>query len=130
MTETNGAFPVVPYADPRAAIAWLERCLDATTLMVHPPEGDLVEHAEILVGTGIVMIADLRRTDSPFVMPGPVSVYVVVDDPDALHARATAAGAELVRDLQDQPYGSREFSVRDPGGNVWSLGTYRPGSTA
>jgi uncharacterized glyoxalase superfamily protein PhnB len=76
------------------------------------------------------MIADLRRTDSPFVMPGPVSVYLVVDDPDALHARAAAAGAELVRDLQDQPYGSREFSVRDPGGNVWSLGTYRPGSTA
>jgi len=34
-----------------------------------------------------------------------------------------------VRDLQDTDYGSREYSVRDPEGNVWSFGTYRPGTT-
>jgi uncharacterized glyoxalase superfamily protein PhnB len=52
--------------------------------------------------------------------------YLVVDDPDARHARAVAAGAEVVQELVDQPYGSREFAVRDPDGNIWSLGTYRP----
>ncbi|MFR9750988.1 VOC family protein [Nocardia sp. 004] len=47
-----------------------------------------------------------------------------VVDPDALFARATAAGAEVVRDLRDEDYGSRGFTVRDPEGNLWSFGTY------
>jgi uncharacterized glyoxalase superfamily protein PhnB len=52
--------------------------------------------------------------------------YVVVDDPDALHDRAKAAGATIERELSDQDYGSREFTARDPEGNLWSFGTYRP----
>lgn len=35
-------------------------------------------------------------------------------------------GAEVVMGLTDQPYGSREFAVTDPEGDVWSVGTYRP----
>jgi uncharacterized glyoxalase superfamily protein PhnB len=55
-----------------------------------------------------------------------VSVYVVVEDADAHHARAVAAGAEIVLPLRDQDYGSRDYSARDPEGNIWSFGTYRP----
>ena len=47
-------------------------------------------------------------------------------DPDGHHDRAVAAGAELVMGLTDQDYGSREYAVRDPEGNVWCFGTYRP----
>ena len=47
-------------------------------------------------------------------------------DADAAHARAVAAGATIVRPLQDTPYGSREFSVKDPEGHSWSVGTYDP----
>jgi uncharacterized glyoxalase superfamily protein PhnB len=73
------------------------------------------------------MINDADRDDaSPFALPGPVLLYVVVDDPDALHDRAAAAGADIVTGLTDQDYGSREFAARDPQGNVWSFGTYRP----
>jgi uncharacterized glyoxalase superfamily protein PhnB len=131
MTETvNGAFPIVPYPDPREAIVWLERAFGAVATMVHPPDpgpGEPIEHAEILVGTGIVMLSDTRRADtSPFALAGPVVVYVVVDDPDALHERAVAAGAQIIRGLTDQSYGSREFAARDHAGNIWSFGTYRP----
>ena len=124
----NGAFPIVPYADARAGIAWLERAFGAEATALYPPETDqILVHAEVRVGTGIVMPADTRRAaESPFARSGPVAVYVVVDDPDALHARAIAAGAEIVRELNDQDYGSREFAVRDPDGNLWSFGTYRP----
>ena len=37
-----------------------------------------------------------------------------------------AAGATIERELTDQDYGSREFTARDPEGNLWSFGTYRP----
>ena len=57
---------------------------------------------------------------------GRASLYLVVDDPDAHHARALEAGAELVRDLKDEDYGSRAYTARDPEGNLWSFGTYRP----
>jgi uncharacterized glyoxalase superfamily protein PhnB len=126
----NGAFPIVPYADPRAAIAWLERAFGAEATALHPPEPDqILVHAEVRVGTGIVMPTDSRRAgESLFVLPGPVAVYVVVDDPDSLHERAVAAGAEIVMGLTDQDYGSRDFAARDPEGNVWSFGTYRPGA--
>lgn len=130
MSETltiNGAVPIVPFSDPRAAIGWLERAFAATATLVVPQEPDQpLKHAEVKVGTGLVMIDDADRTDSPFAMPGPVVVYVVVDDPDGLHDRAVAAGAEIVMGPTDQDYGSREFAARDPHGNVWCFGTYRP----
>jgi uncharacterized glyoxalase superfamily protein PhnB len=62
----------------------------------------------------------------PDALASTVSLYVIVDDPDAHHARAAAAGARIVRDLVDEPYGSREYSARDPEGNLWSFGTYDP----
>jgi uncharacterized glyoxalase superfamily protein PhnB len=57
---------------------------------------------------------------------GVTSVYVAVADPDAHHDRAVAAGAEVTRELVDTDYGSRDYAVRDPEGNRWSFGTYRP----
>jgi uncharacterized glyoxalase superfamily protein PhnB len=124
----QGVFPIVPYRRPREAIAWLERAFGAEAVAVYPPEADQpLVHAEVRVGEGIVMLNDADRDDgSPFRLTGPVLVYVVVDDPDALHDRAKAAGAEIVRGLADQDYGSRDFAARDPYGNVWSFGTYRP----
>jgi uncharacterized glyoxalase superfamily protein PhnB len=59
-------------------------------------------------------------------LSGTVSIYVVVDDPDRHHAVAADAGAQIVRELEDMSYGSREYSVRDCEGNLWSFGTYDP----
>ena len=132
MTETitiNGAVPIVPYTNPRDDIGWLERTFGAVATAVHPPEPDQpLKHAEVRVGTGLVMINDADRDDgSPFALPGPVLLYVTIDDPEHVrHDRAVAEGAEIVMGLTDQDYGSREFAARDPHGNVWSFGTYRP----
>lgn len=124
----NGAVPIVPYDDPRAAIGWLGRAFGGVATEVHPSgPAEPLQHAEVRVGTGVVMLSDAARpAGSAFRLPGPIAVYVVVDDPDALHDRAVAAGAEIVMGLVDQPYGSREFAARDGHGNVWSFGTYRP----
>jgi uncharacterized glyoxalase superfamily protein PhnB len=53
-------------------------------------------------------------------------VYVAVDDPDAHHDQAAAAGARVIQPLTDQPYGSREYGALDPEGNRWFFGTYAP----
>ena len=127
-TTLNGAFPIVPYPDPRAAIGWLERAFGGVATEVHPPDpAEPLVHAEVRIGTGVVMLSDTARVgENAYSFPGPVAVYVVVDDPDALHDRAVAAGVEIVAGLTDQPYGSRDFAARDHHGNVWSSGTYRP----
>jgi uncharacterized glyoxalase superfamily protein PhnB len=52
--------------------------------------------------------------------------YIVVANADEVYARAQAAGGVVVRAIQDTPYGSREFSVKDPEGHSWSVGTYDP----
>ena len=69
-----------------------------------------------------------RRFKSPAELGGVETrgVYVVVPDADAVHARAVAAAAEIIRPVQDTPYGSREFAVKDPEGHSWSVGTYDP----
>ncbi len=53
-------------------------------------------------------------------------MYVVVPDANAVYKRAQAAGATVVRSIEDTHYGSREFSVKDPEGHTWTVGTYDP----
>lgn len=127
--SVTGAVPVVPFTEPRKAIEWLSTAFGAVPTLVVPPDPDQpLRHAEVRIGTGVVMVDDADR-DGVFALPGPVVVYVVVDtaaEVDALHDRAAAAGAEIVQQLTDQDYGSHEFAARDPHGNIWSFGTYRP----
>jgi uncharacterized glyoxalase superfamily protein PhnB len=54
------------------------------------------------------------------------AIYLVVPDPDAHYARAVAAGASVMMEIQDQDYGGRGYSCLDLDGNVWSFGDYDP----
>jgi uncharacterized glyoxalase superfamily protein PhnB len=91
-------------------------------------EGDVVHHAQLSwpLGGG-VMLGSVRNDphDGWPIQPGTVGCYVVVDDPDALFRRVRSGGAEIIDELHDTDYGSRDFSIRDPEGNRWSFGTYR-----
>ena len=122
-------WPILSFRDARAAITFLETAFGFETRAVHARDGapEVVEHAEMRwpLGGGI-MFGTAAKDDSVFGrrLPGNDSVYVVCLDPDVLFARATAAGAEVVRGLVDEDYGSRGFTVRDPEGNLWSFGTY------
>jgi uncharacterized glyoxalase superfamily protein PhnB len=87
-----------------------------------------VEHAELRwpEGGGIMLGSAVEGAGTFAGRPtGVSSSYLVTDHPDDLHARATAAGAEVVDDLHDTDYGSRGFTVRDPEGSLWTVGTYR-----
>lgn len=120
------AYPILRYRDAPAAIDWLERAFGFRRRVVHPAPDGTIGHAELSVGTGIVMLGSATR-ELPRDEPGDShSVYVAVDDPDAHHDRAVAAGAEVVRPLVDLDYGSRDYSARDLEGRLWHFGTYRP----
>jgi uncharacterized glyoxalase superfamily protein PhnB len=122
-------WPCVNYADAPAGIAFLAALGFEERLVVRAEdEPDVVEHAELRwpEGGGL-MCGSAGRGDEPFAsMPtGASNIYVVTDDPDAVHDRAAAAGATVVRPMREEDYGSRGFTVADAEGNLWSFGTYR-----
>jgi uncharacterized glyoxalase superfamily protein PhnB len=117
--------PTLRYDDAKAAIDFLERAFGFNRKAVMENEDGTIGHAELTHGSGMVMIGSSGQGDPQF-DTGHASIYVVVADPDAVHDRAKAAGAEMSRELQDMEYGSREFSAKDTEGNVWSFGTYDP----
>lgn len=123
--------PFIRYDDAPAAVRFLTDAFGFDQRLVVPGDDATIAHAELTHGTGMIMIGSTRddafrirsAQDLGFTSQG---VYVVVDDPDAHHDRAKAAGAEIVSELTDQDYGSREYVARDLEGNLWSFGTYDP----
>lgn len=124
-------YPCLSYRDANAAIAFLVEAFGFEEVAVYRGEDGQVQHAELALGTCIVMIGS-ERADLGWVSPATagmrtmsISVYWPHDLAAQL-ARATAVGATVTRPLQPTAYGSMEFSVRDPEGNEWHWGTYRP----
>jgi uncharacterized glyoxalase superfamily protein PhnB len=121
-------YPSLRYHDARAAIDFLSEAYGFTEKAVHAGDDGVIHHAELSGFGGIVMLGTEPEGGDPLwgSHAGQSWLYLSTDDPDALHDRAVAAGAQVVRELQDTDYGSREFSTRDPEGNIWSFGTYEP----
>lgn len=120
-------WPTLRAKDARSLIRFLVDAFGFEETAVYG-DGDRVDHAQLSwpLGGGIMLGSARGGPDDAWpLQPGTFGGYVVTDDPDALYARATAAGAEVTRPLNGTDYGSREFAVRDPEGNLWSFGTYR-----
>ena len=124
-------FPALRYADANAAVSFLTRAFGAEEKAVHRGDDGVIHHAELRIGVGIFMLGQYSAEgwlggEPPNPYASTVSIYAVISDPDAHHARALQAGAQIVRDPVDMPYGSREYTARDLEGNLWSFGTYDP----
>jgi uncharacterized glyoxalase superfamily protein PhnB len=121
----SSVIPSLRYKDAPRAVRWLEEAFGFKPAMVVDGENGTIAHAELTYGDGMVMLGS-DRDDQYGSHAGHGWLYVVVEDADAHYAQARAAGAEIVRELADQDYGSRDYSARDFEGNLWSFGTYRP----
>jgi uncharacterized glyoxalase superfamily protein PhnB len=123
--------PSLTYDDAPAAIEWLCRAFGFTKRFVVSGSNDRVEHSELSLGTGVVMVSSPKPEDrrvSPRALAGSAqALSVFVPDPDAHHKRAVAAGARVIRPLQTEEYGARGYMVVDPEGHMWYFGNYRPG---
>lgn len=122
-SDAPNVFPGLRYRDEHAAMEWLTRAFGFQRHALLTDDDGKVVHAEMRLGPGIVMFGAAPECAEGF------NVYVYVEDVDAHHARARAAGAEIVRPLADTSYGSREYGARDLDGHHWYFGNYRPAGT-
>ncbi|OCK58086.1 glyoxalase [Bradyrhizobium sp. LMTR 3] len=129
-SEAPRLYPTMRCRDAEAMIRWLEEIVGFTERVAYR-NGGAVQHAELAYGPSLLMLGQ-SRDDEYGKLVGDIggrrtdALYVAVDDPDALYAKVKAAGGKIEMELRDTDYGSRDFACRDPEGNLWSFGTYRP----
>ena len=128
-SEAPTLYPSMRYRDGAAAIDFLERAFGFEERVVYRNDDGTIAHAELSYGPSILMLGT-DRDDLYGKRAGQGWLYVAVEDADAHCACALAAGATLMTELHDTGYGSRDYTVGDPEGNIWSFGTYRPGVEA
>jgi PhnB protein len=117
--------PALAVHDAVKAIAFYQQAFDATELYrLIDPESGGVGHAELLINGTMIMLADEYPAfnKTPQTLGGTaVKFSLMVDDVDASVARASSAGATVVRPPSDEFYGHRSATVRDPFGHEWML---------
>jgi uncharacterized glyoxalase superfamily protein PhnB len=127
----SSIIPCLRYRDAPAAIDWLKRAFGFVEHAVYRDEADGIAHAELTLDDAMIMLGSAREDGFGALQGVPdgqvtQSAYIIVTDPDAHHARAVAAGAEIVMPLKTEDYGGRGYSCRDPEGHLWNFGSYDP----
>lgn len=111
------------------AIEFYKKAFGATELMRMAGPGGKVMHAEIKIGDSPIMVADEfpeMGVRGPQALGGsPVSIFLYVEDVDALAKQAIAAGAKELMPVQDQFWGDRYGKLQDPFGHVWDIATHK-----
>ena len=123
------ATPYLIVKDAARAIEFYKQAFGATELFRLADPNGKVGHAEIKIGDSPIMLADEfpeMGAVSPQTLGGtPVSILLYVDDVDAFAAQAIAAGAKVLRPVQDQFYGDRSGTFADPFGHKWGFATHK-----
>lgn len=133
--RNSSVVPSMAYRNAPEAIEWLCRVFGFEKHAVYPGPDNTILHSELTLGGGMIMVGSAMK-EGPFSHlvkhPDEIggvethTINLVVDDADAVYARAKAAGAQIVFDIEDQHYGGRSFTCRDLEGRLWNVGTYDP----
>jgi uncharacterized glyoxalase superfamily protein PhnB/uncharacterized protein YciI len=126
--------PTVSYDDAARAVRWLIEVLGFSRGAVFEgPDGKVV-FAQLVWRTSVVFVSARAPSGNPWAEVGPASIALAAENREAVdrhYQRAVAAGAEIVRPVHTArtplfPGGSHQFDLRDPEGNLWTVGTFRP----
>jgi len=127
------AIPTLRYADAPAMLDWLCRVFGFQPHLVVEDGSGGIAHAQLTLGDGMIMLGSHRddgfgklQSTAALLGGNSQSPYLVVEQVDAIADKARAAGAEILRAPQDEPYGGRGCSLRDPEGYLWNIGSYDP----
>lgn len=129
--------PCLRYADAPAAITFLRDAFGFEKRAVYADDADphIVHHAQLVMDDAMIMLATAQDSDWTRASgmktvaeagANTQAPYIIVSDVDGHCDRARGAGAEIIMEPEDQDYGGRVYSARDPEGNVWSFGSYDP----
>lgn len=126
-------FPILRYADARAAIKFLCETFGFQLRFAAPETGPNVRHAQLALGDNIIMLGSTRGDGikSPLeIGASSQALCVYVKDIDEHYKRAQAAGAKISVPLKDTDFGFREYHAQDCEGHPWTFGTYHPDRNA
>jgi PhnB protein len=123
------ATPYLIIKDAARAIEFYKKAFGATEIMRMAEPSGKVTHAEIKIGNSPIMLADEfpeMGALSPQTIGGsPVSIFLYVENVDALANQAIAAGAKVLMPVQDQFWGDRYGKLADPFGHLWDIATHK-----
>ena len=126
--------PGMRYKDAPSAIKWLCKVFGFEEHLIVPAENDMIAHAQLTFGNGMIMVGSLREDEfikyqkPPSGLAGynSQSPYIIVDDIDTHYNCAVEAGAEIIVPLKEQDYGGKLYSCKAPEGYLWHFGSYNP----
>jgi uncharacterized glyoxalase superfamily protein PhnB len=128
MSDIHEVYPYLRVRSAGEAIEFYARAFGATELFRLTEPSGRIGHAEVKIGPATLMLSDEypeRGISGPLTLGGTTfSMHLHVEDADIAFERAIKAGATVVRPLQDQFYGERSGTVRDPFGHEWLLGSH------
>jgi PhnB protein len=129
----EGYHSITPYLivkDAAQAIEYYKKVFGATEVFrMDQPDGK-VGHAELKIGDSRIMLSEenpkmgLGYTSPATTGASPVSLYFYIPDVDRVIERAVAAGAKILKPVQDQFYGDRSGFIQDPFGHLWGVATH------
>ena len=128
----QGATSLIPYLcyrDAAAAIDFYKRAFGATELMRLAEPSGKIGHAELQIGSVVIMISDeypdYDAISAETIGGSPIKLHLYVPDVDQFAERAIAEGASLSRPIEDQSYGDRAGQLKDPFGYTWMVATHK-----
>lgn len=135
MNQNGIIIPGLRYKDAPAMIEWLEKAFGFEKHLVVEGENNTIEHAQLTLGNSMIMLGSekhQRDYDQLFKTPpnldgfNTMALYVIVEEIDQHYEHSREAGAEIVLELEDQDYGGKLYTCRDPEGYIWNFGSYDP----
>jgi PhnB protein len=126
----NSLTPYLIIKGAAQAIEYYKKVFGATEVFrMDSPDGK-VGHAELQIGTSRIMLADENpnmgqgHVSAAGIGGSPVSLYLYIPDVDRVVEQAVAAGAKILKPVQDQFYGDRSAFIQDPFGHLWGVATH------
>jgi PhnB protein len=125
----NSITPYLVIKGAADAIEYYKNVFGATEVMRMAQPDGRIGHAELKIGNSHIMLADefpeMDHKGPLSLGSSPVSILLYVEDVDAIVNRAVAAGAKILKPVQDQFYGDRSGFIQDPFGHLWGVATHK-----
>lgn len=125
----HSATPYLSVKGAKEAIEFYKQAFAAVELFCLPTPTGEIGHAEILIGDSHIMMSEPCE-ESPIPSPealggSTIGIYLYVENVDAVFSKAVESGATILKAVEDQFYGDRMGTLKDPFGHVWFIGTHK-----